>query len=39
MTTTTGDQDDQPIKHHYVLVLIVEVVTLTALWLLSRWYR
>ena len=28
--------DEQPIAHHYVLVLVVEVVTVFALWLLSR---
>ena len=31
-------EDEQPISHHYVFVLIVEVVTLTALWLFSRAY-
>jgi hypothetical protein len=34
-----GQHDDEPIRHHYVMVLIVEVLTLTALYLLSRWFR
>ena len=38
MTHAPGDEDE-PIKHHYVMVLVVEVVTVTALWLLSRWFR
>ena len=32
-------EDEQPIAHHYVFVLIVEVLTLSALWLLSRAFR
>ncbi|HEX6162920.1 MAG TPA: hypothetical protein VFZ31_06135 [Vicinamibacterales bacterium] len=28
--------DEQPIAHHYVMVLVVEAVTVFALWLLSR---
>jgi hypothetical protein len=37
--TTTGGTDDEPIKHHYVMVLVVEALTITALYLLSRFYR
>lgn len=32
-------EDEQPIAHHYAFVLVVEVVTLSALWLLSRYFR
>jgi hypothetical protein len=32
-------EDEQPIAHHYVLVLVVEALVLTALWLFSRFYR
>ena len=32
-------EDEQPIVHHYVLVLVVEVLTLTTLYLLSRVFR
>ena len=32
-------EDEQPIIHHYVLVLIVEVLTLMALWWFSRFFR
>lgn len=32
-------EDEQPIAHHYVLVLVVEVLTLAALWFLSRYFR
>jgi hypothetical protein len=39
----TGDhtklEDEQPIAHHYVLVLVVEIVTVAALWYLSRAFR
>ena len=28
--------DEQPIAHHYVMVLVVEAMTIFALWLLSR---
>ena len=28
--------DEQPIKHHYVMVLVVEAAMVFALWLLSR---
>jgi hypothetical protein len=37
--TNTPDTDEEPIRHHYVMVLVVEVLTLTVLYLLSRWYR
>lgn len=37
--TTEPRKDDEPIKHHYVMVLVVEVLTVTALYLLSRFYR
>lgn len=36
---TNVPDTDEPITHHYVMVLVVEVLTLTALWLLSRWFR
>ena len=39
MTTTEQREQDEPITHHYVLVLVVEVLTVTALFLLSRFYR
>ena len=40
MSLAAEKQDDeQPIAHHYVFVLIVEVVTLTTLWFLSRYFR
>ena len=39
MTTTEEREQDEPIKHHYVMVLVVEVLTVTALYLLSRFYR
>jgi hypothetical protein len=39
VTPTTAREDDEPIGIHYVMVIVVEVVTLTALWLLSRWFR
>ena len=32
-------EDEQPITHHYILVLVVEVLTLTALWWFSRMFR
>ena len=32
-------EDEQPIAHHYMFVLIVEALTLTALWFFSRFYR
>jgi hypothetical protein len=35
----TRHTDEEPIKHHYVMVLVVEVVTVAALWLLSRYFR
>lgn len=31
-------EDERPIAHHYVFVLVVEALTLTTLWLLSRVY-
>jgi hypothetical protein len=37
--TQTSDEQDEPINHHYVMVLVVEALTITALWLLSRWFR
>ena len=37
--TAPVDDRDESIAHHYVLVLVVEVVTLTALYLLSRYFR
>ena len=39
MSRPNAESDDQPIAHHYVLVLVVEVLTLTVLWSLARWYR
>jgi hypothetical protein len=39
MSGPNAEADEQPIRHHYVLVLVVEVLTLTALWFLARWYR
>jgi hypothetical protein len=39
VTGAADERDDEPIAHHYVLVLVVEAVTLTALYLLSRWFR
>ena len=40
MTTTPEQREvDEPIRHHYVMVLVVEVLTVTALYLLSRFYR
>jgi hypothetical protein len=39
MSRPNVETDEQPIAHHYVLVLVVEVLTLTALWFLARWYR
>ena len=38
MTSPVEDRDEA-ISHHYVLVLVVEVVTLTALYFLSRFFR
>jgi hypothetical protein len=32
-------EDERPIAHHYVFVLVVEVLTLTTLYLLSRAFR
>ena len=32
-------EDERPIAHHYVFVLIVEALTLTTLYLLSRAFR
>jgi hypothetical protein len=32
-------EDERPIAHHYVLVLVVEIVTVAALWFLSRAFR
>jgi hypothetical protein len=32
-------EDERPIAHHYVLVLVVEVLTLTTLFLLARAFR
>jgi hypothetical protein len=32
-------EDEQPIAHHYILVLVVEIVTVAALWFLSRAFR
>ena len=32
-------EDEQPIAHHYAFVLVVEALTLVALWLLSRSFR
>jgi hypothetical protein len=37
--TNISDENDEPIKHHYVMVLVVEALTVTALFLLSRFYR
>ena len=31
-------EDERPLAHHYILVILVEVVTLAALWWLSRLY-
>jgi hypothetical protein len=31
-------EDERPIARHYVLVLVVEALVLTTLWLLSRAY-
>jgi hypothetical protein len=39
VTQSTDQDDDRPIAHHYALVLIVEAVTLTALWLASVAFR
>ena len=39
MTTNQPDleeRDAPPIRHHYVLVLIVQVLTLATLWFVSR---
>jgi hypothetical protein len=32
-------EDERPIAHHYVFVLVVETLTLTTLYLLARMYR
>ena len=32
-------EDERPIAHHYVLVLVVEVLTLATLYWLSRAFR
>jgi hypothetical protein len=39
VSSAAREQDEEPIKHHYVMVLVVEVLTLTTLYLLSRWFR
>jgi hypothetical protein len=39
MTPITAKEDDEPIAIHYVMVIVVEIVTLTVLWMLSRWFR
>ncbi len=40
MTDPTPRLDDeQPIAHHYVFVLVVEALTLTTLYLLARIFR
>jgi hypothetical protein len=39
VSPATGDQDNPPIAHHYVMVLVVEALTITALYLLSRYFR
>ena len=33
------ERDAPAIRHHYVLVLVVQVLTLTTLWFLARLYR
>ena len=42
MTTDQPDQEERdapPIRHHYVLVPVVQVLTLTTLWFLARLFR
>ncbi len=35
----TGGLNEPPIAHHYVLVLIVQALTLLALWYAARFFR
>ncbi len=42
MTSDQPDQEERdapPIRHHYVLVIVVQVLTLTSLWFLARMFR
>ena len=42
MTNGEPDLEERhapPIKHHYVLVLVVQVLTLTTLWFAARLFR
>jgi hypothetical protein len=33
------ERDAPPIRHHYVLVLVVQALTLTTLWFVARLFR